>query len=267
MLSHGLLLARQAAAQGDARLAREALSVASAVPTTPTWHSPVGPVLIVRAADCHVGHHGVYQSTPYLLSTAALLASPSELGEWVVTALGRIAQAGLTEILTAWPCVVMLLRDATEQVDSMSSYSLLGIGGTVYVDRTSGPLGSLLFAEAYMHEAAHCWLNDAFRALEVRLPLEPMHYSPWKQTLRPPFGILHAVFAFSTLMRLFRAIVDAPQSLEVERAYCRARLTQHKEQLTQAGTAFEEVVALITCAALRERLALAVRRALRPESW
>lgn len=226
----------------------------------------MGPIVIVRAAHCHVGNHDIYQSTPYLLSTAALRESPAGLGEWVVAALGRVAEAGLAEVLTAWPCVVVLLSEATDEVDSMSSYSLLGIGGTVYLDRTGGALSPLLFAEAYLHEAAHCWLNDALQALKVRLPAAPMRYSPWKRVLRPPFGILHAVFAFSTLMRLLRAVVESPQSLDIERRYCRARLEQQEEHLHKAEDAVREGLALVTCTELRERLALAIQRALPPSS-
>lgn len=60
-------------------------------------------------------------------------------------------------------------------------------------------------AEVIVHESAHSALNLIFEGtgeMKSILTSNREYFSPWKDTLRPEFGFLHSVFAFSQVLFL-----------------------------------------------------------------
>lgn len=89
-----------------------------------------------------------------------------------------------------------------------------------------------------VHETAHCALNDMFSVCDP-IPLQPMWFSPWKNTLRPAYGIIHAAFAFSWAIRVLR-------DLESEGLVLGEQIVFERERLVSAYPAFAEALELIS---------------------
>jgi hypothetical protein len=65
--------------------------------------------------------------------------------------------------------------------------------GVIYTDWSHDPIG---YAESIVHEAAHSMLNYYIESLAITMPAGS-YWSPWRQTERPTFGVLHGAWAFS----------------------------------------------------------------------
>jgi hypothetical protein len=96
--------------------------------------------------------------------------------------------------------------------EDLRSYTLTVTPNMVYAEVARDPLSN---AETLVHESSHNLLNDLLResGAEVR---GASTYSPWKEAKRPPFGIIHATFAFTMLITLWTRLLEG-DSVPVDR--------------------------------------------------
>jgi HEXXH motif-containing protein len=88
------------------------------------------------------------------------------------------------------------------------SYSLPDRPGTSYINVTGKSLVDL--ADDLLHETAHHRLHSLE---EIAGPLdrddgEPRYHSPWRHSVRPLHGILHATYTFMWRAELLRRLLD-----------------------------------------------------------
>lgn len=130
--------------------------------------------------------------TPYyLLNETDATASPP-LCRLVIESLLTADQSGFGALLSQHASVICLLneRHAGQYLDS---WTITRLPGTVFLDYL--PLPTVV-ARDLIHEAGHNWLNDALSACKISLDGMGEYYSPWKRSMRPTFGFLHACWAF-----------------------------------------------------------------------
>lgn len=166
----------------------------------------------------------------------------------LATALDSAAEYGFGPLLALHAPVVCLLEHR-DLADTLFSWSITRLPGTVFTDYTSHPE---VFARDLVHEAGHHWLNDALALAEAVLPDEVTFYSPWRATQRPVFGFLHACWAFSlTMLYSARAL---EHSTPPARAFLAAYLSNQRKLLRVAAESFTEASDYIKAGVVRERV-------------
>jgi hypothetical protein len=180
----------------------------------------IGPLIVVDAGKCQVNDDSVFQSPPLTVVQSTLLAEPPVARPLITEALRGVIVSGFEHYVRRNLAVVVLM-DERPGDGTTNSYSLTAFPGTVYTDYTPH---AVRLGECLLHESAHCWLNERLGAAAEDLPLEPMVFSPWKNTMRPPFGIVHAVLAFSVLTQYFRYFARQEDTSPEMRDYCQKRM-------------------------------------------
>ncbi|MFE2352115.1 aKG-HExxH-type peptide beta-hydroxylase [Kitasatospora cineracea] len=153
---------------------------------------------------------------------------------------------------------IICLLERREMRDTIFSWSITRLPGTVFTDHVDSPD---FFARDLIHEAGHHWFNDALTAASVSFPENAAFYSPWRKTIRPAFGFLHACWAFSLTTIYSAQVVDTTPS--PAQGFLRNYLTDQGRLLRDALPALSDAVTLITSGPLRDQLSKAVDAALR----
>jgi hypothetical protein len=94
------------------------------------------------------------------------------------------------------------------------------------------PSESWITAEILTHEAAHMWLSleEEKEELVDEAWEHDCHYSPWREDSRPPAGIMHGLFVFTSVAEMYVQMAKSePPSNERDR-----RLALLNEQLIRA---------------------------------
>ncbi|MEV5766103.1 HEXXH motif-containing putative peptide modification protein [Micromonospora sp. NPDC052213] len=220
--------------------------------STPT---AVGP-RIVLAPDLDRLPRSAISETPYYVLGPDTTAAPPDLRELAAAAYATGAQNGFADLLAGHAVVVCLLRHK-QLGDTLDSWTITRLPGTVYCDHVDEPV---VLARDLIHEAGHNWLNDALGATDCKISDQVTFYSPWKKTNRPAFGFLHACFAFPLTM-----IYTARVLPKTSGGLCRflaAYLDRQRGLLATTATDHARALALITDRDLRERLHSIHREAL-----
>ena len=132
---------------------------------------------------------------------------------------------------------VQFIRDASASPEKAVSFSDNSVPGVLYIGiRTSaGLIDAHLLADSIIHEHRHQKLYLLQRALPLVAEDSPLVRSPWREDLRPPSGLLHAVFVFVQLYAYWVALALNGSDRTVEnRAHAEARSI--RERLTEAFT-------------------------------
>jgi len=151
---------------------------------------------------------------------------------------------------------VIVITRAVGARDTMRSYSLRNVYGTVYIEASAA---TIRFAEALLHEATHCWLNELLEASGEGLTDRGQWYSVWKECKRPAYGILHAVLTFAVLI-LFWHVAQGEWRDDSTARYANARIRKEVGNLRFMDSAFKEVVSTLKEAELR-KFSLAIEQA------
>ncbi|WP_052165601.1 HEXXH motif domain-containing protein [Micromonospora globbae] len=220
--------------------------------STPTV---IGPRVIL-APDLDRLPRSAISETPYYVLGPETSAAPPELRELAAAAYATGAQNGFADLLAGHAVIVCLLRHK-QLGDTLDSWTITRLPGTVYCDHVNEPV---VLARDLIHEAGHNWLNDALSATACEISDEVTFYSPWKKTNRPAFGFLHACLAFPLTM-IYTARVLPQASGELHR-FLAAYLDQQRGLLAATATDHARALALITAPDLRERLRSIHREAL-----
>lgn len=194
--------------------------------------------------------------TEYYLAATDTLTPPPTARALVRAAVISATEHGFGPLLTHHAPVICLL-DHRQLDESLHSWALTRLPGTVFTDYTDHPE---VLARDLIHEAAHNWLNDALALHTVQLSDDIALYSPWRGTHRPAFGFLHACWAFAlTVIYSHRALPAANQpAASFLSAYLR---TQH-DHVNAAMAQLNDALRLLPEGVLRARLHEAVS-----QSW
>jgi len=135
------------------------------------------------------------------------------------------------EILHAWrPAVaqelrkicraVQFIRDPTADPDKIVSFSDNVVPGALYVSvmQRTRLIDAYDLADSILHEYRHQKLYLLERLAPVVESTNRKVVSPWRQDLRPPSGLFHAIFVFVELRRFWKYV----RSLNLNRLNTRA---------------------------------------------
>jgi uncharacterized protein len=105
---------------------------------------------------------------------------------------------------------VQFVRDPTAHPDKIVSFSDDSVPGALFVSVTQGDalIDPYDLADSLIHEHRHQKLYLLERFGPTVSPSAPRVVSPWRADLRPPSGLLHAVFVFVELKRFWEHVRD-----------------------------------------------------------
>jgi hypothetical protein len=215
----------------------------------------VGPRLILSPDLAHLPRSPISE-TPYYVLGPDTTKAPLGLRSITATACATAEHAGFGDLLAAHAVVICLLRTKALG-ETLDSWTINRLPGTVYVDHTGEPL---VLARDLIHEAGHNWLNDALAATDCKISDEKTFYSPWKESRRPAFGFLHACWAFPLTVLYTASVLD--QTRGDLRRYLTAYLDKQRRLLADTADDHQQALQLITDPELRERLHSAHQQAL-----
>jgi HEXXH motif-containing protein len=214
---------------------------------TSLWAS-VNPPLVFPQSTC------VEVADPRNLSPAFV---PREQDDALREALFPRAVASALDLLSDWPTWSklsehlgqLILLHSRGKVEPTNSYTLTLMPCVVYADTVDDP-GRM--GEIIAHETAHNRLNELL-LLCGRLPQEPQWWSPWKGTIRPAFGLLHAAYAFSHVVLFLRWLLENCH-FEFDRTYAANRLRTEYLMLRSVEQSMTEAVLLVDHSFTRKEL-------------
>ena len=138
---------------------------------------------------------------------------------------------------------IQLVRDLSAHPDKTVSFSDDSVPGALYVAPVTGQgdLDVTDLADSIIHEHRHQKLYLLSRTVDLVAADRPLVRSPWRVELRPPSGVLHAVFVFAELKAFWNWVVNTgpPQV----RTYAREEVSTITSRL-QDGTAILDGTAL-----------------------
>ncbi|MFF3015906.1 aKG-HExxH-type peptide beta-hydroxylase [Streptomyces sp. NPDC057939] len=194
--------------------------------------------------------------TPYYVLGPGTEPAPGPLRTLAADAFATAEATGFGELLAAHAVVVVLLR--TKQLgQTLDSWTITRLPGSVFLDHVADPA---VLGRDLIHEAGHNWLNDALTATGSKIGDQGEFHSPWKQSMRPAFGFLHACWAFPlTMIYTARALEHAEGDV---RRFLAAYLDQQRAQLAATAADHPRALELVSDEDLRERLATVHQQAL-----
>jgi len=183
---------------------------------------------------------GADMPTP-AVSPAALGRGECPEGSAAVTA----AIALLNELDSSEPIRqslgLVVLLNRREIGEPASGWTTTAFPGTVYLDWYSK---AEFLAKDLVHESTHAWLNDALDACAVDFSPDESYYSPWKERLRPAYGMLHSIAAFSKVTNFLTRLYGFSHDPAVKE-YCKIRVQQEQGRLKEAQSSAYAVLALV----------------------
>ncbi|MER7464235.1 HEXXH motif-containing putative peptide modification protein [Streptomyces sp. NPDC097981] len=252
---HALEGAEAAARAGDASTFEWYVAHPGAGATTASVPTAVGARVVVAPTLADLPRSAISETPYYVLGPGTEPAQP-HLCHLAADAYASAAAAGFGDLLAAHAVVLCLLR--TKNLgETLDSWTISRLPGTVFMDHVDDPV---VLALDLIHEAGHNWLNDALAATGSKISDAARFHSPWKQTMRPAFGFLHACWAFPLTM-LFTAHALNSTTGDLHR-FLVAYLDQQRSLLAGTATDHARALELISDDGLSHRLAAAHHQAL-----
>ena len=93
----------------------------------------------------------------------------------------------------------------------------------------------LRLAESILHECMHLQLTLIEESISLIAFNNEHHLSPWRQTLRPTYGVLHALYVFRVIQDFFGAALSGLNLSDNERRHIRHRLREIDSEVEQMG--------------------------------
>jgi uncharacterized protein len=169
-----------------------------------------------------------------LFEASDQIEAPTQIANEALDIIKRWDAAVYDEICRLSP-EIQFIQDPTAHPDKAVSFSDNTVPGALYVSvRRSGRwIGAYDLADSIIHEHRH----QKLYLLQANAPIltvdAPLVHSPWREDLRPPSGLFHAVFVFIELLRYWQFVVES-ESRDI-REYATFELRSVQERL---GTAF-----------------------------
>ncbi|MFC4611236.1 HEXXH motif-containing putative peptide modification protein [Streptomyces maoxianensis] len=219
-----------------------------------TTDTEVGRCLIVQPERAELLQSPLSETAYYLLRPDSARASDATL-ELVTRAIASATSHGFGPLLKQHSRVICLL-DKRKLDETLHSWSLTRLPGTVFTDYTEHPE---VLARDLIHEAAHNCLNNALAARQIKLPADVTFFSPWRGTPRPVFGFLHACWAFAltTLYAQKAQLSAGAQAADFFAAY----FSRQHGQLMAASDSLTVALPFLADHEIRERIGVAVSTA------
>jgi uncharacterized protein len=189
-------------------------------------------------------------------------ASPNDAKQLVKAALEIIRgwRPALHRELVQTCDAVQFVRDRTAHPDKIISFSDDAVPGALYVSAIQGTkiVDAYDMADSLIHEHRHQKLYLLERLAPTVQPGAAKVVSPWREELRPPSGLLHAVFVFVELRRFWIFVRDTGPSELYSRAENQVLVTDRR--LQQAFATLRDCPLTTSGRALAETLEHAVER-------
>jgi uncharacterized protein len=103
---------------------------------------------------------------------------------------------------------IQFIKDLTAHPDKIVSFSDDAVPGALYVSIRQGErmISPYDLADSLIHEHRHQKLYLLQSLIPLVIKDSPLVPSPWRDDLRPPSGLLHAVFVFTPLLEFWVSI-------------------------------------------------------------
>jgi hypothetical protein len=165
---------------------------------------------------------------------------PDVLGSSFLTSLNRAVKLisnvrGAAVAASSVLSVIHILKPKSPEYDV--SYSEPSLPFSIFVGVSLGEHinGDLRLAESILHECMHLQLTLIENHITLVEAQERLHHSPWRQTLRPTRGVLHALYVFRVIQDFFRDLNASVDLSESERSHIVQRLREIDLEVHQMG--------------------------------
>ena len=101
---------------------------------------------------------------------------------------------------------------------------------SVFLNVSEGRFAALRTAESLVHEAMHLQLTLIEQLVPIAKADQGLHYSPWKRSMRPVSGLLHALYVFRVIDQWLTYL---PKDSADAKAYARKRRLEIHEEMEQ----------------------------------
>ncbi len=129
---------------------------------------------------------------------------------------------------------IHVLDAGDEAYDVSHSDPFLPFSVFISIPRQKVPNSALRLMESTVHEAMHLQLSlienvfDLVQERDVRLP------SPWRSELRPPAGVLHGIYVFVNIARVYDLMIPTSDPSSPQAQFIRRRLGEISRELEAA---------------------------------
>lgn len=115
---------------------------------------------------------------------------------------------------------ILFVRDPSAHPEKIVSFSDNSVPGALFVSVSQGDrlIDPYDLADSLIHEHRHQKLYLLERFAPMVHSTTDLVVSPWRQDLRPPSGLLHAIFVFIELRRFWLSVRDNGPSRMLQRA-------------------------------------------------
>lgn len=191
------------------------------------------------AAASRVGHDDPWLHLPFgtgiLFEPADVVARAQPLVQQALAIIAAWRPALAAEMAQACRAV-QFVRDPSAHPEKIVSFSDNSVPGALYVSVLQGDqlIGPYDLADSLIHEHRHQKLYLLERFGPMVEPEAGLVVSPWREDLRPPSGLLHAIFVFVELRRFWIHVRDREQGELRRRA-----ITQLADTERHLAEAFE----------------------------
>ncbi|MFI2238224.1 aKG-HExxH-type peptide beta-hydroxylase [Streptomyces chrestomyceticus] len=208
-----------------------------------------GPVAVVAPGVNRLVRSPASETPYYVLGPRTPQASP-ELLSLAAEAADCAGATGFGDLIAEHAVVLCLLRHKALG-ETLDSWSITRLPGTLFCDYTDEPA---VLARDLVHEAGHSWLNDALTAVHAKISDEVSFYSPWKGTLRPAFGFLHACWSFPLMMLHTAAVLGSGECSGNLRRFLGTYIDEQRRLLAPTEADHAAALDLVPDPELRRRL-------------
>lgn len=152
----------------------------------------------------------------------------------------RLLQESM-EIITSWrptlveemrliSAEVQFVRDLTADPEKIVSFSDNSVPGALYVSIKQGDhfVDAYDLADSLIHEHRHQKLYLLQRLLPLVINDAPLVSSPWREDLRPPSGLLHAVFVFTHLLEFWLYLSSQGKAINQNKVNRQVKIIQSR---------------------------------------
>jgi uncharacterized protein len=123
---------------------------------------------------------------------------------------------------------IQFVRDLTAHPDKVVSFSDNSVPGALYVSIKQGEgfIDAYDLADSLIHEHRHQKLYLLQRLIPIVACDTPLIVSPWREDLRPPSGLFHAIFVFTHLLEFWLYLSQQEKSIIQDKATKQVNIIQ-----------------------------------------
>jgi hypothetical protein len=117
------------------------------------------------------------------------------------------------------------------------SYSEPALPFSIFVGVNPKPRvdSDLRLVECILHECMHLQLTLIEEIVSLAASSSELHHSPWRQTVRPTRGVLHALYVFRVIQEFFSVALTSANFNDEERRHARRRVNEIGSEVAQVG--------------------------------